>query len=552
MKSRLNASAIFFFIIICIWISGCSPKNIFFPTITSQQILTQEPTQSTSTPTATLTESVIFFWLDQTLPDGFSNRIFEEKEIHTETSRNSANLIIEINSSGPKISEWIYLMVMPFPSLTDEISGKEIETFWKSGELSSTFKKPILMDSNTLAVLQKIWGEPSEKSIRILESSKLLEAAWLDYSSFAIIPFENLKPQWKVITVDNQNPLEKTFNPSLYPVTITIGISGELDYVNQIQNILQNGSINFPKTNRDPEKLTVVMITGTTALTRNIADKMDENGIAYPARDILTWFQSSDIIHISNEVSFVDGCEHKDGGKFCSKPEYVQLLTDIRTTVVELTGNHLLDFGPQPFLNTLEIYKEKGIGTYGGGKNLEDARKPFFVEHNGNRFAFLGCNAVGPESDLASIDSPGANPCDGNWVEEEISSLTSAGYIVIFTFQHLENCSTIPVMPQMGDFLRAQNAGATIVSGSQAHCPQIITIYPQSFIHYGLGNLFFDQMDPVTRREMIDLHIFYEGKYINTRLLTAILEDESKPRPMTLEERLNFLYEIFQDTTWKR
>lgn len=552
MTHSQRISLIIFFIIGSFWISGCHIKNGLTITSTVQQLSTPTSTAIKNTPTTSPTESVFSIWLDPTLPVGFSKQILENERFSNEISKDTAKVAFEINSGAIRVSDWIFLLVMPFTSLRDDISSIEIKEYWESGELDTAFKKPILMDQNTYNIFQKIWGKPVERSIQIVINDEILEKAWHNDSTFAIIPFEEIRPQWKVITIDGQNPLEKTFNPSKYPLTISINISGKSESIAQIFDLSENDMIQIPATNRDPTKLTIVMVTGTTALTRGIADKMDEQGIEYPAQDILTWFQSADIVHISNEVSFVDGCDHKDGGKFCSKPEYIQLFTSIGTTVVELTGNHLLDFGSEPFLNTLEIFKENGIATYGGGKNLEDARKPFLVEQNGNRFAFLGCNAVGPDYDLASNDQSGANPCDSAWMEEEIRFLTEAGYTVIFTFQHLENCSTIPLAAQMGDFIRAEVAGAIIVSGSQAHCPQIMTLYDHSFIHYGLGNLFFDQMDPVTRREMVDLHIFYDGKYINTRLLTAILEDQSKPRPMTQEERLNFLYGIFQETTWKR
>ena len=42
--------------------------------------------------------------------------------------------------------------------------------------------------------------------------------------------------------------------------------------------------------------------------------------------------------------------------------------------------------------------------------------------------------------------------------------------------------------------MRVADAGATMVSGSQAHYPHIMEFRGESFIHYGLGNLFFDQM----------------------------------------------------------
>jgi hypothetical protein len=69
-----------------------------------------------------------------------------------------------------------------------------------------------------------------------------------------------------------------------------------------------------------------------------------------------------------------------------------------------------------------------------------------------------------------------------------------------------------------------------------------------------LGNLFFDQMDAYIasgiQRQFIDRHIFYDGRYISTQVLTAYLEDFAQPRPMTDEERQLFLEEAFRTSGW--
>jgi poly-gamma-glutamate synthesis protein (capsule biosynthesis protein) len=53
-----------------------------------------------------------------------------------------------------------------------------------------------------------------------------------------------------------------------------------------------------------------------------------------------------------------------------------------------------------------------------------------------------------------------------------------------------------------------------------------------------------------TRREFLDRHVFYDGRYISTELLTALLEDYSRPRPMTPQERAAFLAEYFSISGW--
>jgi poly-gamma-glutamate synthesis protein (capsule biosynthesis protein) len=103
----------------------------------------------------------------------------------------------------------------------------------------------------------------------------------------------------------------------------------------------------------------------------------------------------------------------------------------------------------------------------------------------------------------------------------------------------------------MPDFRRLAQAGAVIVSGSQSHVPQTMTFVGENFVHYGLGNLFFDQMDPIEeRQEFIDQHSFYAGKYLGVTLRTALLEEYARPRPMTAAERSDFLQKIFAQCDW--
>ena len=91
-----------------------------------------------------------------------------------------------------------------------------------------------------------------------------------------------------------------------------------------------------------------------------------------------------------------------------------------------------------------------------------------------------------------------------------------------------------------------------VVSGSQAHQPQAFEFAGSSLIHYGLGNLFFDQYDvsQATRQGFIDRHVFYEGRHISTELLTHLFVDYARPRPTTPQERENLLIKVFNASGW--
>ena len=129
-------------------------------------------------------------------------------------------------------------------------------------------------------------------------------------SAWAIIPFEMVEPRWKVIAVDSQSPLKKTFNPQLYPLMVPFSVVGDPAMTADFQSRfgLDSQAPVFTQSNRDAGKLTTVMVTGVTALVGGTAFLMDRNGITYPSIDIGDLLRSADILHINNEVSFSPSC----------------------------------------------------------------------------------------------------------------------------------------------------------------------------------------------------------------------------------------------------
>ncbi len=309
--------------------------------------------------------------------------------------------------------------------------------------------------------------------------------------------------------------------------------------------------------------MTTVLLTGVTALVRDTAALMEKNGITYPAEHIAGLLRSADFTHISNEVPFASDCPTPDPNQpdlyFCSDDQYLDLLEFVGTDIVELSGDHFGDWGDQAMLHTLQLYKQQGWLTYGGGKTLEDGLQPITLEHHGNRFAFIGCNAkVSEKYATASESTPGAARCDYPWMIQEIQRLKDDGYITVATLQHEEVYQYPAVYIQKRDFRKLAEAGANIVSGSQAHQPQAMEFHDNSFIHYGLGNLFFDQFYLSQRVDtyqhadeaFLDLHVFYDNRHISTDLFTIQFLDNAQSRFHTAEERADLLSSVFTASDW--
>jgi poly-gamma-glutamate synthesis protein (capsule biosynthesis protein) len=408
------------------------------------------------------------------------------------------------------------------------------------------------MDESTLAAFTLLWGAPGPQAVRSLPREQLLETAWAGFPSWAIVPFEALTPRWKVLSVDGKSPVRKDFTLSGYPLVAYFRLHAD----NPTQFTL-------PETNRAASRMTTLILTGVTALVRATAYTMEIKGILYPGRDIRDWMLEADLAHISNEIPFYGSCAQPNPNQsslvFCSSTRYIDLLTDIGTDVVELTGNHFGDYGPQAMQDTVSLYEENGIAYYGGGMNRQAAIQPLLIENNGNRLAFIGCNKPDTGGKPTATDQrPGAAPCEFDYMTGQIRQLRDQGYVVVTTFQWNESAtfSHVPFVFQIDDFRLMADAGAAIVSGSQAHAPQTMEFYGEAFIHYGLGNLFFDQMGKLTgqsefnRWGFMDRYVIYDGRVVSVELLTTILEDYSRPRPMTQTERARFLQLYFTESGW--
>jgi len=466
-----------------------------------------------------------------------------------------ANIRLEVGEQN-LVSQWVYALVTPFSSSMQGVSSNDLLLRWQGGSTGLYGDPPLLMDQNTYEMFSALWGPAAPAaSVQVLAKHELIDYAWAHQPALAIIPFEALDPRWKVLAVDGLSPIHKDFDLGNYRLKIPISLNTPNGSPELVGLIKSNFAI--PSSNLDPQKMTILAMTGVTALVRATAYEMEKYGITYPGQDIRDWLLSADITHISNEVPFALDCPYPNPRqvevRFCSRDGYIQLLEDVGTDVVELTGDHFQDWGAEAMFHTLDMYRERGWLYYGGGADLADGRKALLIEDHANRIAFIGCNAKGGSFAQADETDPGAASCDMDWMAQEISRLKGEGYLVIATFQHQEYYTYAAQPDQQRDFRQMVEAGAVVVSGSQAHQPQGMEFLNGSFIHYGLGNLFFDQygLCLACRQGLIDHHVFYDGRYISTELLPIQFVDYARSRPMTFEEANDLLQVLFHASGWQ-
>ena len=186
----------------------------------------------------------------------------------------------------------------PFPTTTDGVSLADIQHTWAGAPSGPFAGRPLWMDGATLAAFSALWGGPVAGAVHVARADQLVDSAWAERPAWAIVPFEALEPRWKVLSVDGQSPVHNDFDPA--------GLS------TQNRFFAPAAAFNLPPTNRDPNKLTVLAMTGTTALVRARLTGWRKKACSIRVNMIDSVLRSADITHISNEVSFDAKCPTPD------------------------------------------------------------------------------------------------------------------------------------------------------------------------------------------------------------------------------------------------
>lgn len=461
----------------------------------------------------------------------------------------NAKIVIEAGPWGGSevaLAQRFFAVVAPFATLTDEISLEEIQLRWQGESENGS----LMADGSTLQLLEPVLGEGHAVTVK---PGDLLSELEEEPDALGIIPFDQIDPRFKVLTVDGVNILANDFDPATYPLISMLQIEGK-EMALLVPLLSQAVS---PATNRDGSKLSTLIMTGVTAMARGTGAAIERNYLTYPAAIISDTLSAADITHVSNEIPFLEDCVVNDTTNnlvLCSHTSYWEILEAIGTDIVGLSGNHVNDFGRDGAIESLTFYKDNGIPIYGSGFTVEEACAPLYWEHNGNTFAFVAALAFGPETAWATDELPGACYFYDYKQEilESVEALSDEVDIVAVELQYLEVYEPYPTFQQVDEFRELREAGADIVTGVQSHVPQAWETYGATdpggpgTISFGLGNLFFDQMwSWETRTEQMARHTIYAGKVINTEILTAVLEDYSQPRWATPEERIDILTRVF-------
>ncbi len=214
-------------------------------------------------------------------------------------------------------------------------------------------------------------------------------------------------------------------------------------------------------------------------------------------REVVEIMNAADVMVANSEFTVSDrGAPLNKLYTFRASPERLNIYKEMGVDVVSIANNHVYDYGEEAFFDMLKYFKEYDIPYVGGGKNIDEAKRPYYIIINGYKIAFIAAsraekNVITPEATETSSGVFWAY--DPTLLIETIGEVKEdSDFVILLMHWGREDSSTLENV-QVDTGKKYIEAGADIVIGSHAHVLQGMEFYNGKLISYNLGDFIFNR-----------------------------------------------------------
>lgn len=207
------------------------------------------------------------------------------------------------------------------------------------------------------------------------------------------------------------------------------------------------------------------------------------------------------LINLETAVTTSDDAQPK-GINYRMTPANAPVLSAAGIDCCVLANNHMLDWGEEGLVETLDTLKRMGIASAGAGHDLGEAEAPAVIPVQGGRvmlFAYGAPTSGVPETWAAREDRAGVNflpdlePGTFDAIAELVGKHRRPGDIVVVSLHWGGNWGyEISATQQHFAHALIDKAGADIVWGHSSHHPKGIEVHDGKPILYGCGDFLDD------------------------------------------------------------
>lgn len=253
-----------------------------------------------------------------------------------------------------------------------------------------------------------------------------------------------------------------------------------------------------------------IAFVGDVMLGRLVADELRRRPPAYPWGDTLPLLRRADLL-VGN-LEFVLTADGRPWpGKvfhFRADPAAVASLESAGFALVSVANNHVLDYGVEAGLESLETLSAHGIAFAGAGADAVAARRLTVIHRAGLAIGMLAFTDNEPDWE-AGPDSPGVNYVPVEPRDPRAAALLDGvgrardSVDLLIVSAHWGGNWGVDVPRSHRAFARALvDAGADVVFGHSPHIVRGVEVIRGRPVLYGLGDFVDDYaVDPVERND---------------------------------------------------
>jgi poly-gamma-glutamate synthesis protein (capsule biosynthesis protein) len=240
--------------------------------------------------------------------------------------------------------------------------------------------------------------------------------------------------------------------------------------------------------------------------------------------EIIDFFSRSDINIVNLECPITESTNkiQKTGLHLSGNGNTIrEIAKKLNINLFTLANNHIMDYGKEGLIDTLDFCNENKINTVGAGISFESAIEPVYFNCNEKKIVFL--NFAENEWANSSKKQPGASPLNIIDNVNQIKKEKGNADIVIVIIHGGNEYYNLPNPRMQKQYRHYADNGADLIVGHHPHCVSGFEVYKGVPIIYSLGNfLFTKESDKESWYKGIileinikaDNKIFFDLKYV--------------------------------------
>jgi poly-gamma-glutamate synthesis protein (capsule biosynthesis protein) len=290
---------------------------------------------------------------------------------------------------------------------------------------------------------------------------------------------------------------------------------------------------------------TEISFVGDILLDRGIQAKINVFGPNYPFQKVKGLLESSNVAmgNLENPAAVCGRAVSYKQYTFRAKPQNLKGLRWAGMNLVSIANNHILDYGREAMLETMQNLEKTQVACIGAGNSIQEAFMPYFLENNDEQIAFFAASRVIPNTSwYATEGRPGtAGAYNAEQLIQAINKVSKDSFVVVYLHWG-DELKTIPNNTQRQLAKKLIDHGADLIIGTHPHVLEGFEYYKGKLIAYSLGNFIFNNSNSST---MI-LKVKINNKQATFAKVIPCIIKNYRPEPVLGKKQVIDFYNMMQ------